>query len=254
MSSSRIRESCSALPQGWQREAVKRTHGVSSGRIDVYYHGPNGQKIKSKGELIKELGDRYDLSTFDYTAGKMHSSLIKPGGKSRKTTKKTSNETSPSTNLNNLTPPIRQTASIFKQPVTVFKSHETKVKNLKSDKDKPRQLFWERRLNNISPDIEADNGNGMELPKSVQELDWLRGRSSTNTLLASISTALHLDKRPIVGQEKSSVEIEQNHRAHLNPDQPLISSLEITEKEIKEQEERVNQARVKLARAVKALG
>ena len=39
----------------------------------------------------------------------------------------TSNETSPSTNLNNLTPPIRQTASIFKQPVTVFKSHETKV-------------------------------------------------------------------------------------------------------------------------------
>ena len=55
-------------------------------------------------------------------------------------------------------------------------------------------------------------------------------------------------------QEKSSVEIEQNHRAHLNPDQPLISSLEITEKEIKEQEERVNQARVKLARAVKALG
>ena len=37
---------------------ISRTHGVSSGRIDVYYHGPNGQKMKSKGELIKELGDR----------------------------------------------------------------------------------------------------------------------------------------------------------------------------------------------------
>lgn len=48
-----------------------------------------------------------------------------------------------------LVPPIRQTASIFKQPVTVHRNHDSKVKHdLKNGKsqEKPKQLFWEKRL------------------------------------------------------------------------------------------------------------
>lgn len=48
-----------------------------------------------------------------------------------------------------LVPPIRQTASIFKQPVTVHRNHDSKVKNdLKhgTSQEKPKQLFWEKRL------------------------------------------------------------------------------------------------------------
>lgn len=48
-----------------------------------------------------------------------------------------------------LVPPIRQTASIFKQPVTVHRNQESKVKNdLKhgATQEKPKQLFWEKRL------------------------------------------------------------------------------------------------------------
>lgn len=47
-----------------------------------------------------------------------------------------------------LVPPIRQTASIFKQPVTVYKTQESKVKtDLKhGTQEKPKQLFWEKRL------------------------------------------------------------------------------------------------------------
>lgn len=47
-----------------------------------------------------------------------------------------------------LVPPIRQTASIFKQPVTVIKTQEGKVKSdLKHGaQEKPKQLFWEKRL------------------------------------------------------------------------------------------------------------
>lgn len=48
-----------------------------------------------------------------------------------------------------LVPPIRQTASIFKQPVTLYKTQESKVKNdLKhgNSQEKPKQLFWEKRL------------------------------------------------------------------------------------------------------------
>lgn len=48
-----------------------------------------------------------------------------------------------------LVPPIRQTASIFKQPVTVHKTNQESI--VKSDlkptpNDKPKQLFWEKRL------------------------------------------------------------------------------------------------------------
>lgn len=48
-----------------------------------------------------------------------------------------------------LVPPIRQTASIFKQPVTVYRTQtEGKVKqDIKhGTQDKPKQLFWEKRL------------------------------------------------------------------------------------------------------------
>lgn len=48
-----------------------------------------------------------------------------------------------------LVPPIRQTASIFKQPVTVHKfNNESKINHeLKpSTHDKPKQIFWEKRL------------------------------------------------------------------------------------------------------------
>lgn len=47
-----------------------------------------------------------------------------------------------------LVPPIRQTASIFKQPVTVYKMMDSKVKHdLKhGNQEKPKQLFWEKRL------------------------------------------------------------------------------------------------------------
>ena len=55
-------------------------------------------------------------------------------------------------------------------------------------------------------------------------------------------------------QKESSEQIEANPKAYLNPDQPLISALAISDEEIKEQERRVNQARIKLAQAVKALG
>uniref|UniRef100_A0A8D8G4H8 Methyl-CpG-binding domain protein 2 n=1 Tax=Culex pipiens TaxID=7175 RepID=A0A8D8G4H8_CULPI len=51
-----------------------------------------------------------------------------------------------------LIPPIRQTASIFKQPVTVVRSQdgEGKVKRdlQHGTQVKPKQLFWEKRLEN----------------------------------------------------------------------------------------------------------
>ena len=110
-----------------------------------------------------------------------------------------------SSSTNSLLPPIRQTASIFKQPVTVVKVSEEN--NVKTDpgtktaktKDKPRQLFWEKRLDGISAQNPEDALLGMELPPGVRSLGVVED-SSTNTLLASISTALHLGHGPVKGQ------------------------------------------------------
>lgn len=252
-------EACPSLPPGWTRQVVMRMGGGNNvGKFDIYYYSPKGKRVRSKPELIREVGDVMDLSAFHYNTGKMSSSLIKPG-RSKKQAKKTvtAADSCPSPTINNassLVPPIRQTASIFKQPVTVYKTHETEVKkNVKTDKDKPRQLFWEKRLNNLRTQQDTEAGMAMSLPPTVRELECLRGRSSTNTLLASISTALHLDKKPVVGQDPSD-ELEKNPVVFLNPDQPIVGALQVSDQDIRQQELRVNEARIKLAQAVKALG
>ena len=140
---------CPALPKGWIREEVLRTgtwallqlflciisisEGLSAGKHDVYYYPPEGKpKCRSKPEMAKVLGDSLDLSGFDFSTGVFTStgstfspaSSVRPsGGRDRENPKtdfmkgaRCSNQRS-----DNQLPPIRQTASIFKQPVTVVK-------------------------------------------------------------------------------------------------------------------------------------
>ena len=78
--------------------------------------------------MLKILGEHYDLATFDYNTGKMNPALATTNGKSSGSSKVKSNGTKTpydfTRSLRNdasLVPPIRQTASIFKQPVTVRK-------------------------------------------------------------------------------------------------------------------------------------
>jgi len=53
-----------------------------------------------------------------------------------------------------LTLPVRQTASIFKQPVTLIRSHADSpvrqdLKHGPADSLPPRQLFWEKSLTDL---------------------------------------------------------------------------------------------------------
>ena len=119
----RRRMECPSLPPGWIREEVPRAGGLSAGKCDVYYYPPGGRtKCRSKPEMIKFLGDSVDLSGFDYGSGTFHSSIIKPkGGVKTKPKTDLMKGVKNGQNVNSLVPPIRQTASIFKQPVTVVK-------------------------------------------------------------------------------------------------------------------------------------
>merc|ERR1711884_613346 len=156
----------------------------------------------------------------------------------------------------NLVAPIRQTASIFKQPVTVYKEHKSKVKaELKHvSREKPLQLFWTKRLSSINTVnmTEPDMGRRrITLPPSLKST----GPGITDhQLLASISTHLHISKDPASGQASTTSNIEKNPTAFINPGQPLMCKVSVSDEEILEQEARVKEARQKLARAIKALG
>ena len=91
----------------------------------------------------------------------------------------------------------------------------------------------------------------------VQYLDIPRSTGpgiTDHQLLASISTHLHISKDPASGQASATSNIEKNPTAFINPGQPLMCKVSVSDEEILEQEARVKEARQKLARAIKALG
>ncbi|XP_043277410.1 methyl-CpG-binding domain protein 2 isoform X2 [Venturia canescens] len=151
-----------------------------------------------------------------------------------------------------LQPPIRQTASIFKQPVTIYKTQEGKVKDIKhGNQEKPKQLFWEKRLEGMRAcDPDGYEFEAMDLPKTLKPVGPY---ITEETLLQSVATALHLSSQPVTGQTQSKSNLEKNPGVFLNPDQPLIQAVSIMDEDIKKQEDRVAVARKKLEDALRAI-
>jgi len=250
-----------ALPKGWIREEIPRSSGGISGnrKSDVYYISPSGKRIRSKPELLKILGEHYDLATFDYNTGKMNPALATTNGKSSGSSKVKSNGTKTpydfTRSLRNdasLVPPIRQTASIFKQPVTVYKTAaETKVKiDKNTTTEKPRQLYWEKRLTGLSPSYPDESFEPFELPKNFKPI----GPGVLDDIaLASITTSLHMNSGAIVGQKNAKYKPDADPALYINPEQPLIAATNISQDDIEKQEATVVETRMKLAKAIEAL-
>ncbi|XP_017759123.1 PREDICTED: methyl-CpG-binding domain protein 2 isoform X2 [Eufriesea mexicana] len=140
-----------------------------------------------------------------------------------------------------LVPPIRQTASIFKQPVTIYKTQEGKVKDIKhGNQEKPKQLFWEKRLEGLRAcDPDGFEFDAMDLPKSLKPVGPY---ITEETLLQSVATALHVSSQPVTGQTGSKTALEKNPGA-----------VSIADEDIKRQEDRVALARKKLQDALRAI-
>ena len=230
-----------SLPHGWRREEVIRKNGLSAGKIDVYYYSPDGRKFRSKNQLSKVLKDRVDFSNFDYKTGKNISN---------------SNLYNKSKFDNNLSLPIRQTASIFKQPVTVVKNHhDSKTRtDLKHGylQEQPRQLFWEKRLQSLqASDITGNSLPHIHLPSIIQGM--VPELIGTDSLLHSIAASLHLGSNAINGQGTPANIIQKNPCARINADQPLMHSVCITDNDIQRQEMKVNDARRRLQQAMNSV-
>ena len=145
-----IREEVPRKHDSLQTCASNSLNSSCGPRSDIYYISPMGKRVRSRPELMKYLGDTMDLTSFEYRSGKMMPSLNRkvqsstghprssttsiggktsngrPQGSSSSGHGGGSNRDSNSYDLArglradaSLVPPIRQTASIFKQPVTV---------------------------------------------------------------------------------------------------------------------------------------
>ncbi|XP_062843031.1 methyl-CpG-binding domain protein 1b isoform X2 [Trichomycterus rosablanca] len=62
-------EDCPVLGEGWKRKVVLRRSGMSMGQKDVYYLSPQGDRVRSRIELLKFFGNAMDLTKFDYKLG-----------------------------------------------------------------------------------------------------------------------------------------------------------------------------------------
>ncbi|XP_056599329.1 methyl-CpG-binding domain protein 3a isoform X1 [Triplophysa dalaica] len=242
----RTRWGCSALPNGWKREEVTRKSGLSAGKSDVYYFSPTGKKFRSKPQLARYLGNSLDLSSFDFRTGKM---LMSKLNKNRQRIRNDNGQSKGKPDLNTSLP-VRQTASIFKQPVTKVTNHPSS--KVKTDPQKaveqPRQLFWEKKLSGLhASDIAEELMKTMDLPKGLQSV----GPGYTEkTLIAALASALHTSSSPITGQLSAAVE--KNPGVWLNTTQPLCKSFLVTDEDIRKQEDLVYNVRKRLEEALMA--
>ncbi|XP_075300476.1 methyl-CpG-binding domain protein 3 isoform X3 [Opisthocomus hoazin] len=201
---------------------------ASPGRDRTLSHfSPSGKKFRSKPQLARYLGSSMDLSTFDFRTGKM---LMNKMNKNRQRMRyDCSNQAKGKPDLNTALP-VRQTASIFKQPVTKITNHPSN--KVKSDPqkavDQPRQLFWEKKLSGLNAfDIAEELVKTMDLPKGLQGV----GPGCTDeTLLSAIASALHTSTMPITGQLSAAVE--KNPGVWLNTSQPLCKAFMVTDEDI----------------------
>ena len=116
-------------------------------RLCLMYHyffshfcSPCGKKFRSKPQLARFIGDAVDLSSFDFRTGKLQSSGVRRSKRVKNIhydyNKGTRHDAS-------LVLPIRQTASIFKQPVTLRTNHganRIKADPKQDTKETPKQV------------------------------------------------------------------------------------------------------------------
>jgi len=167
-----------------------------------------------------------------------------------------------------LNPPSRQTAGIGRQTVTLVHttSRDTRpapaaeLTRSASRLEKPRQLFWAKRLEGYRPMVvrlgqSADQAQPEPLTLSNRIIP-LGPNISDEVAFCSLAAALHHPSPgvPVVGQSAQRKVLETNAGVHTNPDQPLIQAVVVTDNDIALQERRVLDARRRLEEALKHFG
>lgn len=98
-------------------------------------------------------------------------------------------------------------------------------------------------------DYDGVEFSSVSLPKSLRPVGPC---VDDDTLLQSVATALHVTAgSPVVGQTASRQMLNANPAVFLNPEQPLMHAVDVSDDDIRKQEDRVGNARKKLQEFLK---
>lgn len=203
----------------------------------------------SKPQIIHGLGNNIHTDVNSSTSGAGRLLQTKAHHYKQRNIYNTSHQLKTRLDLNT-TLPVRQTASIFKQPVTKVTKHpkNTVKTDLRKARDPPKQLFWEKKLSGLSAfNISEELIKTIALPKGLQGVG---PACSDETLLSAIASALHTNSTPITGQLTAAVE--KNPGVWLNTSQPLCKAFVVTDEDIRRQENQVQNVRRRLEEALMA--
>ena len=226
-------------------------------KFPVYLNSPDGKKARSKPELaqllLKTSGEVIDLTNFDFRSGVFVTGTPRRSARKRKQTGIVDVYSKGLKGVSMVLPsvPSRQSKKVSKEPVTVVSKDNSsanskdrsingtlvKQKECKDDEVvSPRQIFWERRLQNINC--------------SKNSLDDFDIFSNTNgefrSLLHSIVKTLQIE-RDVANKRKPLGSVACSARDEEQSSKTLIK---ITKEDILRQEKQVIKARKELAKAI----
>lgn len=96
--------------------------------------------------------------------------------------------------------------------------------------------------------MDGNDFGPIELPRGLKPVG---PNVDSGTLLQSVTTALHLNNTIAITGQTAPKSALSNAGVFLNPEQPLMHAVTITDDDIRRQEDRVTNARKKLQDALK---
>uniref|UniRef100_A0A915EXW0 MBD domain-containing protein n=1 Tax=Echinococcus canadensis TaxID=519352 RepID=A0A915EXW0_9CEST len=261
-------KSASALPVGWKREEILRPDGLNSGKTVVFYVSPNGMKIRTQKELQNALGDKFDISSFDWRTGKFSSQLLKhriPNSGDQNSVKSSFFRSLTSSECKTEGVEYdwfqRNTTPNFPEPVIVLNHNDSNGSDKSPVKESLKQVdrFGISLLSSYSRSVGCPVvmpliiviGKRLFVPPYHQESNSLAAGVpgyNKSQLLQNLIVSLSSKHGPITGQERT---VEQNPCAMLNQNQPYVKNFVITDEDIRKQYQRVKDIRDRLQAARK---
>ncbi|OAF69461.1 Methyl-CpG-binding domain protein 2 [Intoshia linei] len=201
-----------SLPKDWKKKVELKYGGILRCTKIVEYVSPTGHICKNKAELAHELGELIDLSNFDYDTGTYRLS------RNRK--------------KNNIDK-IKRNENYDVSVDFPSRRHAMKFDNSKSNgitqnqQLRPRQMYWNRRLNIKDNDVPPCIKQNKNVPNSIQ------------SIVAGLEEQQYLPNLPL------------SQYGSIDDDQSLIHNIHVTNQDITDQVEKISNKRNQLIDFIK---